>query len=194
MSKRSWTKAVTTQHHQFDFPGACGAGSVVGKQSLPTSPCVKRSLTIGKFTGWYLQGISLGRRTQRLSQDLLGHFHSRWIPGMSSFLKYYLFVTTSTQELSSNPAAQPRGEESLGETSVVKPAFKSVPDLLGEPGKHFHFRASVSPFCHISALDSALQTGLQLLQIYALRVQAFSMAFASSDFCWGQREGKSLQY
>lgn len=61
-------------------------------------------------------------------------------------------MTTSTQELSSNPAAQPRGEERLSETSVVKPAFKSVPDLLGEPGKHFHFPASVSPFCHIKCL------------------------------------------
>lgn len=146
----------------------------------------------------HLECLYLADETQDKSQDgsstqpaPFSCFAGTW--HHAPLLKYYLFVTTSTQELSSNPAAQPRGEESLGETSVVKPAFKSVPDLLGEPGKHFHFRASVSPFCHISALDSALQTGLQLLQVYALRVQAFSMAFAS-DFCWGQCEGKLLQY
>lgn len=37
------------------------------------------------------------------------------------------------------------------ETPIVKPAFESVPDLLGEPGKLFHFRASVSPIFQISA-------------------------------------------
>lgn len=100
-----------------------------------------------------------------------------------SLLKYYLFMTTSTQELPPNPAAQPRKKERL-RVGIVISAFESVPNLL------------VKCFFSSEPQFLLLQLCLRLCSpksACALRVQAFSTAFAS-DCCLGQSEGKLLQY
>lgn len=55
------------------------------------------------------------------------YFAGTWYQG--SLLKYFLFMTISTQELPPNPAAQPRKKERL-RVGIVISAFESVPNLL----------------------------------------------------------------